>query len=73
MAFVMTPRICNFCGQTFSPIYSNHVHCDNVCRFWDKVDIGHYTQCWEWQNAKYSNGYGMFTIRTKNIRASRFV
>ena len=42
-------------------------------RFWSKVKIGKANDCWPWQNAKTSSGYGFFCIDgKKNIVASRF-
>ena len=40
-------------------------------RFWDKVDIGTITGCWEWTAAKNSNGYGCFGIDGRSQLAHR--
>jgi hypothetical protein len=29
-------------------------------RFWSKVDVGHPSDCWEWQAARFPLGYGHF-------------
>lgn len=38
-------------------------------RFWAKVDKS--GECWEWRGAKYTRGYGKFTIMRKDVRAHR--
>lgn len=40
-------------------------------RFWSKVCILHPSDCWEWQAAKFCNGYGVFRLDGKNFRAHR--
>lgn len=33
-------------------------------RFWEKADVGHPWDCWEWQASKIPQGYGKFVIST---------
>lgn len=41
-------------------------------RFWEKVKRGAVNECWEWQAAKTSNGYGRLTSgRRNNLKAHR--
>lgn len=40
-------------------------------RFWLKV-ITRQSGCWEWLGAKYSTGYGIFTLKHKGMSAHRF-
>lgn len=40
-------------------------------RFWPKVDVGHKDECWEWQAAQFTSGYGMFAIDSHPHRAHR--
>jgi hypothetical protein len=42
-------------------------------RFWNKVDIGSYDECWEWQAGLYPDGYGKFRTGSKMERAHRIV
>lgn len=39
-------------------------------KFWSKVDVREFNECWEWQGAKFPSGYGVFTVN-KNFRAHR--
>ncbi len=39
-------------------------------RFWSKVDKS--DDCWNWTAGKAHNGYGLFKVRSKTIRAHRF-
>jgi len=45
---------------------------DDVTRFWDKVDKKSENDCWEFMSHRDKDGYGIFTIRHKNIKAHRF-
>jgi len=45
---------------------------DDVARFWDKVDKKSENDCWEFMSHRDKNGYGIFSIKHKNIRAHRF-
>lgn len=38
-------------------------------RFWAKVRVA--GECWEWQGARFSNGYGAFTYRGRVCAAHR--
>ena len=40
-------------------------------RFMSKVKVSD-TGCWEWQAAKFTNGYGAFHVRPKQWRAHRW-
>lgn len=42
----------------------------DIRRFWAKVDKS--GDCWEWQAARTSQGYGHFTMRRKYVGAHRF-
>lgn len=41
-------------------------------RFWQKVNISGYQDCWEWTGSKYYNGYGQFFQNPNKITAHRF-
>lgn len=45
-----------------------------LARFWSKVDVRRPGECWEWQNALNSNGYGIFrpSAGMGTVRAHRF-
>ena len=45
---------------------------DDIARFWDKVDKKSENDCWEFMSYRDKKGYGIFTIRHKNIKAHRF-
>jgi hypothetical protein len=40
-------------------------------RFWSKVDVKGEDECWEWQGAKSSGGYGNFLFDNKPKNAHR--
>lgn len=44
----------------------------DVARFWSKVDRRGPDDCWEWQAAKFSTGYGAFRLWPRQVRAHRF-
>lgn len=39
-------------------------------RFWRRVTIG--DGCWEWSGNMYHDGYGMFNVDERKVRAHRF-
>lgn len=41
-------------------------------RFWSQVDIGHKTECWEWEGRRNSKGYGQFSVWRKGSTAHRW-
>lgn len=41
-------------------------------RFWAKVAKGSDNECWVWQAARSSNGYGTFYDGARTVRAHRF-
>jgi len=41
-------------------------------RFWTKVDIRNWDECWEWLAQKDKDGYGRIKIKKKCLRAHRF-
>lgn len=47
----------------------------DINRFWSKVKIKKFNQCWEWQgslNPNSTRGYGNFKVRSRNIKPHRF-
>src|SRR5690349_6227471 len=40
-------------------------------RFWNKVKIGDFHECWEWKRSCYSNGYGRFDIAVQKVAKPR--
>jgi len=45
----------------------------DIQRFWGKVNIGGFDECWEWMAFKLRSGYGVIRINNKNIYAHRAV
>lgn len=43
-----------------------------IRRFWSKVDIRGPDDCWVWKAGRFDSGYGVFTIKRRNVRAHRF-
>jgi hypothetical protein len=41
-------------------------------RFWDKVEMIPFHECWEWIAGKTQSGYGRFKFNKKTRRAHRF-
>lgn len=44
---------------------------DTLMRFLDKVKINPENQCWEWQACKCKDGYGQFSLKSKQWKAHR--
>lgn len=44
----------------------------DVVRFWKYVDKKSENDCWEFMSHRDKNGYGIFSIKHKNIKAHRF-
>lgn len=42
-------------------------------RFWPKVDVGAHDECWLWQGAVGSHGYGNFFAEGEYVLAHRFI
>jgi hypothetical protein len=43
-----------------------------VERFWSKVDVREPDECWEWKAGRDRDGYGLFQLKRRQIRAHRF-
>lgn len=41
-------------------------------RFWSKVNVGNFDECWEWQASRNNDNYGTFRVGTK-IKSSHRV
>jgi hypothetical protein len=42
-------------------------------RFWAKVDVGSPEECWPWKtDYAHNKGYGLFSIKGKNVKAHRY-
>jgi hypothetical protein len=41
-------------------------------RFWDKIAITNDEECWLWLAGKDKDGYGLFKLEGKTVRATRF-
>jgi hypothetical protein len=40
-------------------------------RFWSKVDVRGPAECWDWQAALFTNGYGAFRFMARQVKAHR--
>lgn len=51
---------------------TNPMHIDLVseARFWVKVDVRGPSDCWLWTAKTNPQGYGLFSLRTKTVRAT---
>jgi hypothetical protein len=47
------------------------VNADPIIRFWSKVKITDFFNCWIWQAGYFSNGYGAYCYNAKTRRAHR--
>lgn len=47
------------------------VSSDPIIRFWSKVKINDFFECWEWQGGFFSNGYGAYCYDTRTRKAHR--
>ncbi len=45
---------------------------DPVERFWSKVERSTVEACWLWKAGLFSDGYGVFRLAGRNLRAHRF-
>jgi hypothetical protein len=41
-------------------------------RFFNKVKVNTVNDCWEWQAAKNTKGYGVFSFKGKDVKAHRW-
>ena len=41
-------------------------------RFWENVDVRGNGECWEWIGRRFWDGYGMFGLNKKKLKAHRF-
>jgi hypothetical protein len=44
---------------------------NDLCRFWDKINITEDNGCWEWTGATNNDGYGQFGVHGNIVIASR--
>lgn len=40
-------------------------------RFWEKVDVKNKNECWIWNSTTDKNGYGIFKLGNKDVKAHR--
>jgi hypothetical protein len=62
MTLVYTPRDadCERCGRQFVQNSPRSLYCSMACRFWSKVKLGAFDECWVWRGAEGTSGYGSF-------------
>jgi len=58
-------------GQPLRYINHHHSRQEVNKRFWDKVDKRGPDECWEWNGAKCSSGYGIIRIENRALSAHR--
>lgn len=79
MARLKITRTCKTCGITFRPHHQGRpgIYCSVACyrnkspesRFWAKV--AKTDDCWLWQGTTASDGYGVFGIKGRYLKAHR--
>lgn len=82
----LPPKVCEQCGETFTSLKSKARYCSLRCagkasnanrvwknpadRFWESVSKT--DGCWIWTGLLSTQGYGIFSIKSKHIIAPRY-
>jgi hypothetical protein len=66
-------RRCRKCDSLRrTPFYKRpSSHADTQTRFWAFVKKGTPEECWEWTGYRHEEGYGVFTVNSKQKKAHR--
>ena len=65
----LAPRVCS--TGAVVPTYEGGQNMTIIDRLLSGVKVNEETGCWEWQKAKYQDGYGRVSIRDKDVRTHR--
>jgi hypothetical protein len=55
-----------------NPVLQSLSNPRDVARFWSKVGKGRPDQCWHWRGNTNASGYGIFTVRGRQVPAHRY-
>jgi len=66
-------RKCPYCKKIFHARCASQFYCSIICSFWDKIQIKSPNKCWNWIAGKDTDGYGVFAIKRKQIKAHRYM